>query len=200
MKPVKDKRALDTSLLDIVGQVIELTWGYSVWWVIADKSNRPKLQQVLESYPNYFQATFTLFQTAFFVSAHRLFDYEKSSISLRSLVQSLETSNPARAAALKKRLRDNDDVLRKVLRLRHNVYGHRSKSVSPATEFARLGIKPKDMKTALQLAQEITVELALELGVRNSTLLADKFRRCEQDVRHEAFVILAALAKGEVNE
>lgn len=136
IKPITAKRTLEDLLVDIEGQVIELTWGYAVWWVVADKDNRPRFQQVFETYPNYFKATFTLFQSAFFVAAHRLFDHEKSSLSLRLLVQLLEASNPTRAAMLHNKLQANEPLLLKVLRLRHNVFGHRSHSKAPAAEFA----------------------------------------------------------------
>lgn len=196
-KPSSAKRPVSDLIQDIVGQVIELTWCYSIWWVVADKSNRPKYQTVLMAYPNYFKATFELYQATFFVVAHRLFDHEKSSVSLRSLVQSMATSNPTLTAVLEKKLDGSADRLSKVLRVRHNVYGHRSKSISPQTEFARLGIKPNDMKALVQLAQEIIIELAVELGEPESGALADKFKRCEQDVRDETFMILEAIKKCE---
>lgn len=54
------------------------------------------------------------------------------------------------------------------------------------------------MKAILQLAQEITVELAFNLGIRRSQLLAEKFKQCEQDVREETLIVLDALKEGAI--
>lgn len=189
----RDKQTLAAFIPDIVGQVIELTWSYSVWWALASRSSREKFEEVMSEYPNYFNASIVLFQMGFFVTAHRLFDYEKSSISLRSLIDSLASFNPTRAAALQKKLQEDEIRLQKVLRLRHNVHAHRSGSISPTDEYARVKFKPPDMKAVLQLAQELTIELAIELGHPNSIALADRFERCERDVRDETLMILTSL-------
>ena len=178
---------------DIIGQVVELTWCHSLWWAIVNKADRTHNQDVIVAYHNFFAASVFAFQQSFFVSANRLFDEDSRASSLRKLVTDLDSKNQALADKLKGRLQAEAAPLKKILLLRHNVYGHRSSSISPTDLFNKVGIKPNEMKAVLGLAQEITIALAVEAGVSTEDALVDKFKLCAENVCDETRRIIEAL-------
>lgn len=178
---------------DSIGQVVELTWSYSLWWALVNKNDRTHNRSVIEAYPNYFRASVFALQQSFFISANRLFDEQPKSASLTKLVKDLSATNQVLYTALQRRLQAEEPTLQKILLLRHNVYGHRSKKISPGDAFKKAGIQPKEMKSVVGLAHEIVIELAVELGGLSRSVLEDKFKRCAEDVSDEARRIIDVL-------
>jgi len=48
----------EKDLEDLIGQIIELTWSYAIWWELANIKNREAYRKAMEAFPNYFRAVF----------------------------------------------------------------------------------------------------------------------------------------------
>ncbi len=181
------------SIQDIKGQVIELTWSYVIWWELSYKENRARFKEVLQTYPNYFEAVRRSMEQGFCVTAYRLFDMDGRVTSLLKLAQNLKNSDGVLAQQLTSRIDAHKTLLKKIQLIRQNVYGHRNEKLSPTDAYKKVKIKPTEMKTILLLVQETAAALAEAAGVQSKDSLLERFRHCESNAKDEAIHILQVL-------
>jgi hypothetical protein len=187
MKPTEQE------LEDLIGQIIELTWNYAIWWELANKENRAAYSKAMEAYPNYFLAVFRSTQQGICVIVARLFDKDSRTLSLRNLVKRLAGSSPALAKQLDSEISSHAPAIEKCKTVRDKVYAHRDKSPQPEDLFKQVGVKPKDFKALIRVAQEIVATLVELHGSNSKSAVLDRFQHCERDVVEETKLIIRQL-------
>ena len=90
----------ESAVREMVERVIELSRSYAIWWELVEKANFERFSQVIGNHDDFFAATtHSLFQ-GFTVITYQLFETRKDTTSLRTLVNSLASTDPALAAKL----------------------------------------------------------------------------------------------------
>jgi hypothetical protein len=116
-----------------------------------------------------------------------------STLSLRYLVKRLAKSSPALAKQLDSEISSRDPAIQKCKTVRNKVYAHRDKSLQPEDLFKQVGVKPKDFKALVRVAQEIVATLVELNGSNSKSAALDRFQHCERDVAEETKLIIRQL-------
>ena len=177
----------------LIGQIIELTWSYAIWWELANKENRAPFSKAMEAYPNFFNAVFHSTQQGICVIVARLFDKDSRTLSLWNLVKRLAVSSPALAKQLDSKISLHDAAIEKCKKLRNKVYAHRDMSPRSEDLFKQVGVKPKDFKALVCVAQEIVATLVEGHGSNSNSAVLDRFQHCERDAVDETKLIIGKL-------
>ena len=157
---IVSKRQLN-AIEEALDQVTQLSRHYALWWYLRKKSNVALYRNVLMRYPEVFVTIADSLLESYCVGIYRLFDKRGDVISLIRLLEGLKKQNPAVARQLQKKIDTALDSLEKVRLLRHKIFGHRDRLLSPQDVFARVKLKPEEMQSLVDLAKEIVCALAM---------------------------------------
>ncbi len=108
------------------------------------------------------------------------------------MIDDLKATNPSIALKLQQKIENHSAIVNKVTTLRHNVFGHRNKERSPQNVFAAVKLTPREMKTVVDLAQDIISTFA---GVKAKEDLEMKLHSYEDAVRCDVHSLMQVLEK-----
>lgn len=185
----------ESAIREMVERVIELSRSYAIWWELVEKSNFERFSQVIDSYEDFFSATtHSLFQ-GFTVMTYQLFETNRETTSLRTLVNSLKSTDPVLAAKLQAAIDSRLPLLKKAFSIRGNVYAHRNKSQPPETFFAAAALSAAEMREIRDLARDVVCALAESAGVDPAAELEEEIGLREACSREDTRLIMQALEK-----
>ena len=184
-----------SAVREMIERVIELSRSYAIWWELVEKSNFERFAQVIDNHEDFFAATtHSLFQ-GFTVITYQLFEKRKDTTSLRSLIDTLASSDPALARNLQSTIDSKLPLLKKAFSIRGNVYAHRNKSQTPEAFFAAAGLSSNQMREILDLARNIVCTFAESANVEPRAELEEEIRLREEYSRDDTRLIMQALEK-----
>ncbi|MGN6153747.1 MAG: hypothetical protein ACTHOH_17340 [Lysobacteraceae bacterium] len=149
-----------------IERVIELTCCYEAWWSLVDRDNRDAYSPVFDRYGQFFSTTIHSLLLSFTVIAYQLFETRKDTVSINSLLSSLDVSHEKLVTYIKSEIDRQKPITAKVFALRSKVYAHRSKDVTPEEVFKNVGITPNELRSVLVLAQKCVALIAGAVGER----------------------------------
>lgn len=142
---------------------------FDVWWFYENVETRPIVKKTWERFDQ-----FCIFDThahilAFTVQIAALFDKRKRTISFGNLINELESTGTLSSQALTK---PKDDfrcaslIADKVKILRHNLFAHRSASMSYEAAFRAANLTPTEIQELTEIALRIANALRSVLGMK----------------------------------
>lgn len=158
----------EAELIPIVARVQSaiLTWVvargcYDAWWHLIHKETRDL--DSMNRFPAFFMITEEAHFRTMIVSLYTLFDTYRGQpvITLNSLIEELERTEPAAARPIRRRWRSvRHEVRGKIERLRHEAIAHRTALLPNKHVFAEAALTPDQIKILLDDAFEILTLLA----------------------------------------
>jgi hypothetical protein len=131
---------------------------YATWLAIADRHNRTKYRVAYEQHPEILMSIQGAQMSALVCGLHSLFERKAGRINLPTLSALAED-----VAA--EQLAKSAEAAAKVLTLRHNLYAHRSGSLTVADIYRLAEIKPNDLRFLAGRASAIVRIIARHLGL-----------------------------------
>lgn len=163
---------------EVIDEVIEYSRVYASWRELMHPA-----QYNARFYHEEFLLTVSIsLLSSFCVRTFQLFDKDSRTKSLRTLITDIRQSHPRIAQKLESAISAQQPLLNKMIRLRHNVYAHRNKRLSPHDVFAAVKLTPKEMKLMVQLAQQVISEISDASGTGRESDIKQEFQSHEKRI------------------
>ena len=181
-----------TIVQELINEVTQLSRCYAIWWQLANKANRTRYGKVItEDYWDFFSTIAEAQEEVFHVLIYQLF--ETKNLSIRTLIKELSKSNPTASRKLAASLDDNKLLLEKVFTIRCNVHAHRSIKEAPEAVYARVKLKPNEIKKLVVLAGDLVSSIAEAKGFGDKEDVQNEITRREQLARQSTEKLLETL-------
>lgn len=156
--------------LETAGQlVLRARIFYDIWRYYEGAETRPKILDTMNEYSEFFRFDPHAHFVSFIVHIAALFESRDDTINIPSLAQEFEASGAVSAATVSaiNRLLDNVKTQRTgVVVLRHNLFAHRSSSITYADAFKKASLTPNQLLELTEVALQIVNGLLRERGLK----------------------------------
>lgn len=180
-----------------VERVIELTYCYELWWALVDRENQETFSPAYERYDHFFSTTIHSLLLSITVITYQLFETRPDTVSVNSLLGSLEATHSGLVAQIKSEIDQQKPVIAKVFALRNKVYAHRIKASAPEDVFRKVGVTPNQLKSVVVLAQRCVALLADAVGDHAERDLLEEFESRSSWANEDLLSLMQALNKNE---
>jgi hypothetical protein len=181
---------------EIIELVVRLTQSYTIWWMLMEKQNAEKYEEVKREYLDFFEPlTHLLLWEGFFVIYAQIFAHDfggHRSKHIQSLIMELRLKDDALACALETKIKTNP-FLGKAKTIRNKISAHREAGLTPGRLLDLVKPVRKDLDGAVIFAQEIVCEVAEALGVEKAGDVKQRISSCEGSTRDHTFQVLEVL-------
>lgn len=182
--PIEDR-------LRVAGELVVRTrMCFDLWFYFEERSNRSLILDTLNLYPTYFRVTVHSYLVSFLVQLVALFESRSDRISLPELAKELRGLNRLTAEgiqAVEILFGLAEPTVRKARILRHNLFAHRSATISYEQAFEMAQVTPNQLSELSELSFKIVNRLL--------DATAEKQRYTFDLAREEAKEMIEALSK-----
>lgn len=129
-----------------------------------------------------------------FIISYQLCDHRRDSKHIRSLIAEVSK----RDAALGQQFSDQIDkfaIARKIALIRHKVFAHRDKNLTPHETLKASPIVIKEIAEMVHFIQDIASSVVEAVGGEKKAKVLAKISECECSARDAAFQVLGALSR-----
>jgi hypothetical protein len=147
--------------LQIAGQmVVRAQIFFDCWWYYESTETRPAILGTMNDYSEFFRFDSHAQFVSMVMYLGSLYDKRRDTITLPRLAKETASAIPARAAELPvDALSKAEALAEKLSELRHNLFAHRSASVSYAEAFRRANITAFEIRELLALSFDVVNRL-----------------------------------------
>lgn len=188
-------RTVDESIREMVERAIELARRHAVWWRLVNAQDFAKYEAVVSNHEDFFATVSHALFESFVGITYQLYESRKDTISLPSMIDSLQAINPTLAERLRILVADHRPLFSKAFAIRCGVYAHRSKTRPPEDIFARAGLSIPEMETIVSVTKEVVAELVAAAGVDSSEEIIEEINRRAQYSKEDTRLIMETLRK-----
>ncbi len=177
---------LDTKqqIEEITEAVVRLTQFHAIWLEIVTPKTAVKYDGVRREYFDFFEPVCHSFFQGFYVGAYQLLDHRSDSKHIHSLIEAVSMNDATMAGKLKAQL-ENYSGSAKVKTVRHKIFAHRDRFLSPNQVLAKSPILVKEMEETLIFLQDIVSTVVEALGGGAKTVF-QVFEALTRDMKRDA--------------
>jgi hypothetical protein len=179
---------------EIIEQTIRLTQSYTIFWEIMNPQSAARFDNARRKYLDFFEPVANSLLQGFFIISYQLCDRRPDSKHIRSLIAEVGKRDAGLGRTLKARI-DSFAIAKKIGIIRHKIFAHRNKKLTPQQVLATSPILIKELEEALRFIQEIVSTVVEEAGGAKKASVQAKISSCECSARDAAFQVLSALAR-----
>jgi hypothetical protein len=185
---------LDTKqqIEEVTESVVRLTQYHTIWWEIMRPDTAREFDDVRREYLDFLETVCHAFFQGFYIGAYQLLDQRSDSKHIHSLIEALSMNDQVLASKLKSQISAYSGAS-KVKLIRHKIFAHRDRFLSPNQVLATAPIQVKEMKGTLVFIQDIVAKVVAALSGDEKIEIMKKFSICEDSARDAAFQVLEAL-------
>jgi hypothetical protein len=181
---------------EIIELVVRLTQSYTIWWMLMEKQNAEKYEEVKREYLDFFEPlTHFLLWEGFFVIYAQVFAHDfggHRSKHIHALITEVRVRDEALATTLETKIKENP-FLAKAKMIRNKISVHREAGLSPQRLLDLVKPVRGDLDGALRFAQDMVCEVAEALGVEKASDVRRRISSCEDSTRDHTFQVLKVL-------
>jgi len=181
---------MDTIIFELKERVIEVSRSYAICMELVVPENN-KYQKTLTNFSNFFNPTAEVHFQSVVVGLYQLFDTRRGTKSIPHLLKLAPQSELLRK--LKEKCEWHSGTLKKVKKIRCEVYAHRNASRSPEEVLTQVNLSFDGLGALIEIVEEIVCELATG-DVIDSVKLSDEIERCAYSACKSLQLILEALS------
>jgi hypothetical protein len=171
---------VDERLITAGQLVVRARIFYEIWRYYEGAETRPKIIDTMNEYSEFFRFDSHAHFFSFIVYIAALFEAREDTINIPNLVRELKDLDAVSEVTISKITELLGQIkahIKGVFKLRHNLFGHRSASLSYADAFEKASITPNQLleltKIALQIVNFLLKERKLEEQSFNELVLED---------------------------
>jgi hypothetical protein len=165
----------EDAIAETLETVTDFVRCHAIWRELHQPEQARKYMATRNEYFNFFYPVGGSLITNLFVIGYQLFDHNKVTKSFPNLIKELKSKEPILASTLEKAIKSKQPVLKKFVQIRNNVYAHRNRIRDPKLVFSDVGIKIKELKEVIELAEQIIIQLADFSGLKKKDELRQLF-------------------------
>lgn len=153
--------------LDILVQLIlRARTFFDLWWVYEGTATRSKYLPAINRYSEFFRFDSHGQQLAYTIYLCQLFEDNPKTLNIRHVVKEAKTKKLLEKdiTAAEKVLQEAEPILKKLLIIRHNLFAHRSASLSYEKAFKKAAITPNEIRHLTEIGLETINLLRIALG------------------------------------
>ncbi len=181
-----------------IERVIELTYCYEIWRALTNIENKDRFGSVCETYDDFFFTIIRSLETSVVVIAYQLLgDRRNDVVSIRSLRESLPDGYCELSERIKSNIDARKDLISRVTSLRHNVYAHRNRDLTPQEVYEKAKITPNEYQSIVELAQKCVASLAEAFGERQEGVFLQELELSSASANKELANLMLTLSRGK---
>lgn len=131
---------------------------YEAWFAIASRDGRAEFRQAFDYHAEILVMTQAAHMSALVVTLHSLFERSPRTVNLPNISKQL-------GGVAGEMLEKSEEIAKKVAKLRHNIFAHRSGKLTREDVFALAKITPNEMRLLATRAMSISGMFHAELGL-----------------------------------
>jgi hypothetical protein len=140
---------------------------FDIWWLYNGANTRPDIMATMNQYSEFFRFDDHAHFVSFIVHIAALFDNRRDTISLPRLVREAQSSTRIPATTVdcaRPMLTRALSLSGKVAILRHNLFAHRSASLSYGDAFRQASVTVDELRELTETAMDLVNQLLVALG------------------------------------
>jgi hypothetical protein len=153
-------------------------------------------QKTLTNFNDFFTSTAEVHFQSVVVGLYQLFDTRRGTKSIPNILKILAPQNEL-VKKLKEKCEWHSGTLKKVKKIRCEVYAHRNSLRSPEEVLTQVDLSFNGLSALIEIAEEIICEVATD-NVISSVKLNDEIERCAYSACKSLQLILEALSLSSV--
>jgi hypothetical protein len=153
--------------LDLMVQlVLRARTFLDLWWVYEGKPTRGKYLPAMNLYPEFFRFDSHAHQVAYTIYLCQLFEKHPKTLNINNVLKEAKARGVSggNLAVAEKALQEALPIVKKLVILRHNLFAHRSGSLSYADAFKKAAVTPNQIRRLTELGLEAINSLRTALG------------------------------------
>jgi len=179
---------------ELVESTIRLTQHHVIWWEIMTPNTAAHFDSVRAGYVDFFEPVCYAFVQGFFVISYQLFDSRDDSKHIRLLVNEVLENDAVLGNTPKSKL-ERYPGIQKIKTIRHKVFAHRDRILSPEQILRKCPIVIHEMKDVVEFIQDIVSDVVESAGGDKKADIMQKISICEASARNATFQVLKGLAR-----
>jgi len=176
--------------------VVELSKHRVIWRELTNKDYKTVRESTFKDYEDFFTLTVDAHFLAFCIKTSALYDKSPDVISIPNELEDIQ--DEALKKTLKEELRNKNEFISRVKKVRHKVFAHRDLVLDPSELFKEARIRPDQMKSFTNFAQLQVGRLLEYFGGDTCNEFVQNCEIFEENAREDTARMIALLV-GKTN-